>query len=344
MTPAALCTIAPRVKRRYHFYYEHKNRDEALTFCREKHTDLATITTMDDMNTLRGMADLGKMVHWDFSFRAWIGLYDDVESWRWSLSDPSFYDPGEAGFTRWSAADRVNSRKLCTTMNMHGGWDVASCTERFKSVCCNVTGPNVTFDLIPTDMTWTEAQSYCREHYTDLASVRNMAENQKIQSLVPFLQKAWIGFSRESWKWADGSNSSMRNWNPGLSEPNNLFSKESCVSADFGNFGKWEDWPCGYKRAFVCHTAGISKQVFRLSVQKKDPSLDLNDPAVTDDILEQIKQKLKDGGLDENIKLSWRKQPGGNVFQKLKTEEEEEKKKDEDDLECRQEDKMLFFL
>jgi len=38
----------------------------------------------------------------------------------------------------------------------------------------------------------------------------------------------------------------------------------------------------------------------------------------------QMKKKLTDNGLDENIQLTWRKQPDGQVFHK-----EEKEKRDE---------------
>ncbi|XP_065820155.1 uncharacterized protein [Labrus bergylta] len=324
---SGLCAESPQVKRRYFFNYDHKTRDEARAFCRDKHTDLATITSMEDVDTLRGMADLSQMWQIVDGNRAWIGLYDDVDSWSWSLSDPSFYDDGEAEFRQWAGGmpDNIGSREHCTTMYFDGLWNDVHCMDNLKSVCCDATGPNVTFVLISTDMSWTEAQSYCREHHTDLASVRNLDENQKIKELIPFLQSVWIGLSRETWKWLDGSNSSFRYWNLGFSDPNNLFSKEACVSADFGNFGKWEDWPCGYKRSYICYTAGITQQVIRVSVQKKkNPSVDLNHSAVMEHILQQLRQKLRDEGLHENIRLSWRRQPGGNVFQKEESEEKKE--------------------
>ncbi|XP_034534808.1 macrophage mannose receptor 1-like [Notolabrus celidotus] len=321
------CAASSQVKRQYHFYYDAKTWTEALQFCREKHTDLATIHSMEGVNTLMSKADSNKMA--SSGNRAWIGLYDDVDSWRWSLSDPSFYDPGETEFRRWwpGEPDNRDSKEHCTRIDHDGWWKDVKCINMYQAICSTVTGPNVSFVPTPTSMTWTEAQSYCREHHTDLASVRNEAENQKIQELIAPGHFYWIGLSRESWKWSDGGHPSFRYWVSG--KPNG--GAESCGVMAFDHGGKWDNYPCDSTKAFVCYTTGISKQVFRLSVQKKDPSLDLNDPAVTDDILEQIKQKLKDGGLDENIKLSWRKQPGGNVFQKLKTEEE-------DDLECRQED------
>ncbi|XP_020515657.1 macrophage mannose receptor 1-like [Labrus bergylta] len=324
---SGLCAESPQVKRRFFFYYDHKTRDEARAFCRDKHTDLATITSMEDVDTLTSMADLSQMWQIDYSNRAWIGLYDDVDSWSWSLSDPSFYDAGEVEFRQWAGGmpDNAQSAQHCTIMHSDGLWNDLQCTDNLKSVCCDLTGSNVTFVLISTDMSWTEAQSYCREHHTDLASVRNLDENQKIKELIPFLQAVWIGLSRETWKWLDGSNSSFRYWNLGFSEPNNLFSKEACVSADFGNFGKWEDWPCGYKRSYICYTAGITQQVIRVSVQKKkNPSVDLNHSAVMEHILQQLRQKLRDEGLHENIRLSWRRQPGGNVFQKEESEEKKE--------------------
>ena len=45
----------------------------------------------------------------------------------------------------------------------------------------------------------------------------------------------------------------------------------------------------------------------------------------------QIKQKLRDQGLDDNVKLRWRKQPDGKVFHKeeKKTKKKKKTKKDE---------------
>ncbi|XP_036068777.1 deleted in malignant brain tumors 1 protein-like [Oryzias melastigma] len=39
------------------------------------------------------------------------------------------------------------------------------------------------------------------------------------------------------------------------------------------------------------------------------PSLDLDDPVAQEDLLQQLSQKLKDQGVDGEVKLSWRKLP-----------------------------------
>uniref|UniRef100_A0A8C2WFE9 C-type lectin domain-containing protein n=1 Tax=Cyclopterus lumpus TaxID=8103 RepID=A0A8C2WFE9_CYCLU len=114
-----------------------------------------------------------------------------------------------------------------------------------------LSGPN-RFVLISTAMNWTEAQSYCREHHTDLALVRNMEENQMVQSLDPSGGIVWIGLFRDPWKWSDGSDSSFRNWNP--PEPRGLNgSSETCVAADFSADGRWETLDCNVKSAFICY-------------------------------------------------------------------------------------------
>ncbi|XP_074500928.1 C-type lectin BML-2-like isoform X2 [Sebastes fasciatus] len=207
-------------------------------------------------------------------------------------------------------------------MFFDGEWGDNNCENNYTAVCLYVRGPNVTFILINIPMTWTEAQSYCRDRYTDLASVRNMTDNQKVQELVPAGESVWIGLFRDSWKWSDGSNSSFRYW--GAGEPNNDAGKEPCVVADFSHSGQWEDWPCDVKRAFICYSPPTTKQVIRPSLLKENPSLDLNDPAVMESILKQLKQRLKDQGVNDDIKLSWKKQPDGKVFHK-------EKKKDKKD-------------
>uniref|UniRef100_A0A8C9Z5U8 C-type lectin domain-containing protein n=1 Tax=Sander lucioperca TaxID=283035 RepID=A0A8C9Z5U8_SANLU len=116
------------------------------------------------------------------------------------------------------------------------------------------SGSNVTFVFINTIMTWTEAQSYCRDHYTDLASVRNAAENQKLRDAAGG-KLAWIGLLRDSWKWSDGSTSSFSFWKNG--QPDNK--NETCVAADFSQSGTWEDWPCDMERAFKIYSVGNQK-------------------------------------------------------------------------------------
>ncbi|GLD50623.1 macrophage mannose receptor 1-like protein, partial [Lates japonicus] len=320
---AGLCAVSSLTARQYHVVYELKNMTEAQSYCREKYTDLATIDNMEDVNLLNSMVDLSKMIYTEYSYLAWIGLYDDVNSWRWSLSDRSFYTQEEAEFRNWASGepDNYRGREHCGQMKDDGEWTDTGCESLRTAVCMDVRGSNVTFVFINNPMTWTEAQSYCRTHHTDLASVRNMEENQRVTEVIPSGQSVWIGLFRDSWKWSDGSNSSFRYWNEAAGEPNGA--KENCAAADFKSSGKWEDRNCDQRRAFICYSVPVSKKVVRVRLVKKSSSLDLNDPAVMEDIFRQLKQKLKDKGVNRDVKLSWKKQSDGKVFHK---EKETEKK------------------
>ncbi|MGH0162465.1 UNVERIFIED_CONTAM: hypothetical protein FKN15_053333 [Acipenser sinensis] len=57
------------------------------------------------------------------------------------------------------------------------------------------------YTLIEELKTWTAAQQYCREHHTDLVSIKNASENEEIVKKAqgkPF----WIGLFNEPWKWS----------------------------------------------------------------------------------------------------------------------------------------------
>ncbi|XP_047444007.1 macrophage mannose receptor 1-like [Mugil cephalus] len=272
---------------------------------------------MDDVNVLNAAVDTSKMVYL-YGYLAWIGLYDDVNSWRWSLSNGGFYSDGQTEFRNWADSQPNNegSGEHCVEIDGDGAWSDADCTARLFPICSEVDGSNVTFVLISSTMTWTEAQSYCRTHHTDLASVRTMTENQRVKELLsPGIY--WIGLFRDSWKWTDGRSSTFNYWRVG--QPNG--NQENCVFANFENSGKWDDWTCDKKIAFICYNAPFSKHVVKVKLVKKS-SLDLNDPAVMEQMLQQMKQKLKDQGVSGDVKLSWRKQSDGKVFHK---EEEESK-------------------
>ncbi|TNN37859.1 L-selectin [Liparis tanakae] len=294
---------------------------EAQRHCRENYQDLVHIRDLEDMETL-------KTLKRPMPSQAWIGLYVDIWRWRWSLSNASFDKPGETEFRLWRSGQPNNGlqEENCTFMYIHGTWGDYLCDTPLKSICIDVRGPN-TFVFIDTMMPWIEAQSYCREHHTDLAMARTMEENQMVHALLPYNVVAWIGLYRDGWKWSDGSDSSFRNWKT-IGPVTG--STKTCVAADFSADGLWEPLDCNVKSAFICYVdfVPVSKRVVKVRLEKSSSSLDLNDPVVTEDLLKKLKQKLEDQGQNDVIKLSWKKQSDGKVFHK----EEKETKKRRDEL------------
>uniref|UniRef100_A0A3B3C272 C-type lectin domain-containing protein n=1 Tax=Oryzias melastigma TaxID=30732 RepID=A0A3B3C272_ORYME len=169
------------------------------------------------------------------------------------MSDTNFYKQDDANFRNWKVGEpnNYNGHESCVILSRadNGLWNDSLCSP---------IGLNVTFVYINKSMNWSEALRFCREHHTDLASVRNMEENQKIMELLPPGKGVWIGLYRDTWKWADGSNSSFRSWRD--LEPNNYQGlNESCAAAYFGDSGKWEDRKCDEKKAFICYAGEFMK-------------------------------------------------------------------------------------
>ncbi len=98
---------------------------------------------------------------------------------------------------------------------------------------------------------WTEAQSYCREHHTDLVSIRNETENFKLQTLFQYYSVFWIGLYRTR-SWSDQSNSSFSNWSAG--QPDNAGNSEYCTAVSFSDSGRWTDENCNTALPFICYT------------------------------------------------------------------------------------------
>nr|XP_055047366.1 macrophage mannose receptor 1-like [Misgurnus anguillicaudatus] len=112
------------------------------------------------------------------------------------------------------------------------------------------------YHYINMKMTWTEAQKYCRENYTDLATVNNMDDMNDMKQLMkstPDDVNVWIGLKRlnnNSLEWSDGSESTFTHWRFG--EPNNG-EPESCAVAIKNQEGVWNDVRCEESYTFVCH-------------------------------------------------------------------------------------------
>ena len=105
-------------------------------------------------------------------------------------------------------------------------------------------------------MTWTEAQSYCRGRYTDLATIETTEEMKKLKDTVSaagYSSKVWIGlYSQIDWKWSDGftgSGAEYRIWHG--SNPNYYAANQLCVG--MWDIGRWSDYHCHRETAFVCY-------------------------------------------------------------------------------------------
>ncbi|CAB1351858.1 unnamed protein product, partial [Coregonus sp. 'balchen'] len=148
-------------------------------------------------------------------------------------------------------------------------------------------------------MTRTDAQSYCRAQYTDLATVDDMEDLNRLFTTLSYLNSwHWIGLKKGDsmkWQWSladrrfyrEGE-TEFRNWDTGTPTNGNC--------AFMSTAGMWNNASCDYQHHFICYDGPavetpekpqLNRQVVRVKMTPKDPNLNLSDPAVQDDILQE---------------------------------------------------------
>ncbi|XP_051284921.1 C-type mannose receptor 2-like [Dicentrarchus labrax] len=246
----ALVDVAFAQTRQYYFVNKLLNWDNSQNYCRSFLTDLATIENTDDVDAILSTAS-------DYTGKAWIGLYDGlINSWRWSLNDSSFYAEGETEFRNWhNDSDQPNNlggQQYCVELlsgSYLGKWGDTKCSEQRHFVCYNGTVNGISsFIKVNRSLNWTDAQTFCRENYVDLASIRNQTENDIITNLANG-EFVWIGLHREK-VWSDGSTSLFRHWAAGQPNSGNL----TCVTTLFNDSGQWSTEKCFTRLPFICYT------------------------------------------------------------------------------------------
>lgn len=112
--------------------------------------------------------------------------------------------------------------------------------------------------LVEEAKTWTEAQRYCKEKYTDLASVRNKQDLAQLNNLIGSNSYVWIGLHTdpEAWRWSlenqdyyGEGEAGFRKWANG--EPNGQAYNKVCAVM-FKN-GYWVDGHCTTTLPFICY-------------------------------------------------------------------------------------------
>ncbi|XP_071778850.2 C-type mannose receptor 2-like [Centroberyx gerrardi] len=337
LTLSGLSSLSSCISREYHYVRQKMPWTEAQSHCRETFTDLATIDNQEDNDRLLTAMQAQRAKS---DKKAWIGLYDDMSRWQWSLGNEDYDNVTEFNYWQPGEPNFAAAKENCTVMDAEGFWSDVPCDEEHGAVCYYDRGP-AKYILVTAKMTWQQAQSYCEASYTDLASVRNVTEHYNISTLLSDeTDRAWIGLHRKPFAyWSDDSTSTFTDWEE--KQPDNFIPDIlQCVLVDT-TVAKWYDARCDKPNPFICETVTFPpsttepprttaaasgspaagsrhKTTFKLKIRSE---ADMSDPAVQRQVLQQLHAKLEKHGLPD-FKLRW-VQTDGQTFHKEQKREKQ---------------------
>ncbi|XP_043101808.1 macrophage mannose receptor 1-like [Puntigrus tetrazona] len=271
---------------------------DAQSYCRTNHIDLATVQTDEDWASLQEETNRLFGV-------VWIGLYNDINGWRWSYNQESLV------FKSWASGqpDNYYGKEECVAFN-NGVWSDFTCTISYNFICYDGSS-NVTQKMVlgKTTKTWVDAQTFCRGRYTDLATIRSPEEREEITTLTRDVGGYWwIGLHRDNWKWSDQANvtSSTKLITDGFGARN-----YDCIDANI-YYRTINIQLCSTNYYFSCNTVRRNRQVIRMQVKTTENTSDTELKTL---VLNKLQQTLR----DEDVTVMWRTQPNGKVFQEINT-------------------------
>lgn len=134
--------FSARLLHQYHFVDEPMNWTEAQTYCRKKHTDLATIENGEEVMQFRNT-----FLPFEYNSKVWIGLYSKL---NWELSD-GYEGPG-ADYKKWKVNEPnfYIDNELCVASGGNNDpWHDDPCSKNHRIICNN--GKHQTQHYFPSD-------------------------------------------------------------------------------------------------------------------------------------------------------------------------------------------------
>ncbi|XP_068452405.1 E-selectin-like, partial [Clinocottus analis] len=112
---------------------------------------------------------------------------------------------------------------------------------------------------------WLEARKWCLQHFTDMVPIRNQAENDYMNNMLPLNRGYyWIGVGKkgEEWVWEETNEKvpkEAQNW--ASEEPDNIAAQD-CVEIYIKrekDTAKWNNERCQKKKGTICYSASCTK-------------------------------------------------------------------------------------
>ncbi|KAL6491145.1 hypothetical protein MHYP_G00014900 [Metynnis hypsauchen] len=230
--------------RQFHVVNESKNWTDAQKHCREKFTDLVTIESQEEMNTviaaLNGKTD-------DF----WIGKTQKVkQSWIWS-------DGSNSSYTNWNDEEPNNGvGEVCVEVQHDSTykWNDENCNQPNPFICYK----ELPLILIKEKKTWREALRYCRVNHVDLVSVHTEEIQHWVETAVLYASTAnvWMGLRHTCtlsfWFWVSGESICYQNWAPGNGTGVEDCSGGERAGAMQSGSKQWVSLPEDQRLNFIC--------------------------------------------------------------------------------------------
>ncbi|XP_062373634.1 macrophage mannose receptor 1-like [Sardina pilchardus] len=151
-------------------------------------------------------------------------------------------------------------------------------TLLFSGICGVSSRVPLRYHFVNEKKTWIEAQKYCRNTFTDLATVEDMDDMTAVKSTVKDSNDdvIWIGLTKTTdlytWWWSlqDGrayslDKTNFTSW--GSNEPNDVGGKEDCAAIIEDS--KWADVKCQDKTFFICYNERDNQNERYILMEKK---------------------------------------------------------------------------
>uniref|UniRef100_A0A3B4A3I9 C-type lectin domain-containing protein n=1 Tax=Periophthalmus magnuspinnatus TaxID=409849 RepID=A0A3B4A3I9_9GOBI len=118
--------------RAYRLIEDQLSWTEAQSYCRAQYLDLATVDDQEQLNLLINVTQRNPPLG-----HVWTGLYDDMDSWRWSLQKEGYYDGGLDQFRLWDVGFPTNYKNVfrCGVTLNNGKWKNDHCDSTRPFIC-----------------------------------------------------------------------------------------------------------------------------------------------------------------------------------------------------------------